>query len=81
MLETEGRLGLEGSGFPAGKHSWAEGNTRQERTLDLATAWHGEVVIGMQCESWKEIIEKYSLKEEGESGETLGLRGRRDLNC
>lgn len=47
----------------------------------MATAWHGEVVIGMQCESWKEIIEKYSLKEEGESGETLGLRGRRDLNC
>lgn len=49
MLETEGRLGLEGS-VAAGKHSWPEGNTRQERTQDLATARHGEVAIGMQHE-------------------------------
>lgn len=49
MLETEGRLGLEGS-VAAGKHSWPEGNTRQERTQDLATAHHGEVAIGMQHE-------------------------------
>lgn len=65
----------------AGKQSWTEGNSRQERTQDLATAWHGEAVIGMQWECWGEIIEKYGLKEEGESGETLQLKGRRDLDC
>lgn len=65
----------------AGKHSWPEGNTKQEGTQDLAAAWHGEVVIGIQCKCWKEIIEKYGLKAEGESRETLGLRGRIDLNC
>ena len=63
------------------KHSWPEGNTRQEGIQDLATAWHRKVVIGMQYECWNKIIEKYGLKEEGESGETLGFRGRRDLNC
>lgn len=65
----------------AGNHRWPEGNTKQEGCQDLAMAWHGEVIIGMQCECWKEIIEKYGLKEKGESGETLGLRGMRDLNC
>lgn len=80
MLETEGQLGLEGP-VAAGKHSWTEGNASQEATPDLAIAWHGEAVIGMQWECWNEVIEKYGLKEEGESGETLGLGGRRDLNC
>lgn len=30
---------------------------------------------------WKEIIEIHGLKEEDESEEILGLRGRRGLNC